>query len=331
MIGDMDTRFGTALHITDQSHEYINAKWEEDKLNSIDFKLMSVPPHDTPILGMVSRPPVQSALQYGYNADFWVEYSSGLVDLSCKNPLKPGENLDTSPPAKGADELEFVVDGSRTLRVDTNATALVVIDMQNFFLHPDLRDHRLGLKCVDPLLRVIPVLREKGVKILWVNWGLTDHELKTLPPALIRGFRRPQSIREGGFGSELPGNFGRLLMRDERNSDLYGPLQDEYIKGQKRGTDFWIHKNRMSALWDRTALDLFLKENGLRTLLFAGVNTDQCVGGTLIDAYYRGYDCILLQDATATTSPTGGFENVIYNAGNSYGFVTDTGRVMAAQ
>ena len=37
--------------------------------------------------------------------------------------------------------------------------------------------------------------------------------------------------------------------------------------------------------------------------------------GTLIDAYYQGYDVILVSDATATTSPDGGYENVIYNAG----------------
>jgi hypothetical protein len=48
----------------------------------------------------------------------------------------------------------------------------------------------------------------------------------------------------GGFGSEMPGNFGRLLMRDARNSELYGPLQEEYLKGKKEGTDVWIHKNR---------------------------------------------------------------------------------------
>jgi len=87
----------------------------------------------------------------------------------------------------------------------------------------------------------------------------------------------------------------------------------------------------MSGLWGyQTALDLFLAENGITTLLFAGVNTDQCVLGTLVDAYFRGYDCIVLEDGTATTSPEGGFENVIYNAGNSYGFVTDTKRVIEA-
>ena len=37
--------------------------------------------------------------------------------------------------------------------------------------------------------------------------------------------------------------------------------------------------------------------------------------GTLVDAYFRGYDCIVLEDGTGTTSPEGGFENVIYNAG----------------
>jgi nicotinamidase-related amidase len=38
--------------------------------------------------------------------------------------------------------------------------------------------------------------------------------------------------------------------------------------------------------------------------------------GTVVDAYFRGYDCILVEDITATTSPTGGLENVAYNARN---------------
>lgn len=73
------------------------------------------------------------------------------------------------------------------------------------------------------------------------NWGLTDSELHTIPPGLVRGFMKGGY---GGFGTEIPGNFGRLLMRGARNSELYGPLQEEYLKGQKDGTDVWIHKNR---------------------------------------------------------------------------------------
>lgn len=68
----------------------------------------------------------------------------------------------------------------------------------------------------------------------------------------------------------------------------------------------------------------------------------------MIDSYYRGYDVILVKDATATTSPEGGFENVCHNLGNvskpplvylkrvlkrfileqSYGFVTDSERII---
>lgn len=61
-------------------------------------------------------------------------------------------------------------------------------------------------------------------------------------------------------------------MQGELNSDLYGPLQEEYETGKKDGKDFWIHKNRMSALSGNqtTSLELYLKENGITTLLLAG-------------------------------------------------------------
>ena len=97
---------------------------------------------------------------------------------------------------------------------------------------------------------------------------------------------------KGGFGAPLPGKFGRLLMRGELNSALYGPLQDEYLKGSEAGTDVWIHKNRyvvrfgedeterlgarMSGIWGgQSELDLYLQSQGIDTLLFSGVNADQ--------------------------------------------------------
>jgi hypothetical protein len=79
------------------------------------------------------------------------------------------------------------------------------------------------------------------------NWGLTPTELTTIPPALARAFTRNKS---GGFGSDLGADWGPLLLRGARNSELYGPLQDEWIKGREAGTDAWIHKNRrVSALF----------------------------------------------------------------------------------
>ena len=73
------------------------------------------------------------------------------------------------------------------------------------------------------------------------NWGLTDHELTTIPPSLVRGFMKGG---RGGFGADLGEPFGRLLMRGEFNSELYGPLQTLYEDGRSEGTDVWIHKNR---------------------------------------------------------------------------------------
>src|ERR1700742_2464506 len=75
------------------------------------------------------------------------------------------------------------------------------------------------------------------------NWGLTEAELLTIPPSLARSFSKGNAL---GFGSELPGGFGRLLMRGELNSDLYGPLQELYLQGQAEGSDVWVHKNRQA-------------------------------------------------------------------------------------
>ncbi|GJE86172.1 isochorismatase hydrolase [Phanerochaete sordida] len=306
---------------------------------------MTSTPHSLNGHGFVKhRPPVPQSTEYGNATNFWVEYPSGLVDLTRTVhlpeaarahdvPEQPDEQVVfegklSIPPLIADKQWEVEVDGDRSLRLSKAHTAIVIIDMQNYFLHPDLRDHPTGLDCVLQLMNVVPALRTLGAKILWVNWGLTDHELSTIPPSLVRGFMKGG---KGGFGAELPGAFGRLLMRNEYNSALYGPLQHLYEQGHTAGSDVWIHKNRMSGLWGpQSALDLYLQESGITTLFFAGVNADQCVLGTIVDSYFRGYDCIALQDCIATTSPEGGLENVLYNCGNSYGFITDSDRVVKA-
>lgn len=68
----------------------------------------------------------------------------------------------------------------------------------------------------------------------------------------------------------------------------------------------------MSGLWtDDAPLHDAIKDR-FRTLLFAGVNTDQCVLGTLVDAYNRGFDCIMLEDCCGTPTP-GGKEVTAWN------------------
>ena len=77
----------------------------------------------------------------------------------------------------------------------------------------------------------------------------------------------------------------------------------------------------MSGLWgDKTLCTEFLEKEGIKTLLFAGVNTDQCVGGSLQDAFTKGWDCVLLSDGAGTTSPDYSQESIEFNCAKTWGF-----------
>ena len=67
-------------------------------------------------------------------------------------------------------------------------------------------------------------------------------------------------------------------------------------------SDIQVAKYRMSGFQD-TMLDSILRNLNVTTLLFAGVNADQCVLCTLQSANFLGYDCFLIEDCSATTSP----------------------------
>lgn len=252
------------------------------------------------------------------------------------------------------------------IRLNADTTALVVIDMQNFFLHPALRrpagsgkeEPTLGETAASKLLDTgIPAARAHGIRVIWLNWGLTEEDLSTMPPSVMRTFgsfpiesskssfpvpselgmirvKDPSLYRglgtdigdvEIGQGESVQG--GRILMRGSWNSSIYGPLEEDYQRHQHESKcdkgDVIIHKNRTSGL-SGTGSDLenFLRSEGITTLLFAGVNTDQCVGSTLMDAYSKGYDCVLLRDATATGSPFGAQKVWEWNVANALGFVT---------
>ena len=125
-------------------------------------------------------------------------------------------------------------------------------------------------------------------------------------------------------GSTVDG--GKLLMRDTWNAGLPPALDAAYREGRslQHCPDVWIHKNRMSGLWGGSSpCTDFLEKEGITTLLFSGVNTDQCVGGSLQDAFTKGWDCILLKDGCGTTSPEFAKECVEFNCARTWGFVSD--------
>ena len=79
----------------------------------------------------------------------------------------------------------------------------------------------------------------------------------------------------------------------------------------------------------QTPLGLFLQENEITTLFFGGVNADQCVWSTFIDAYFKGFDVVYVQDISASTSPYYATQMVLYN-GNSDGFLANSTSLLPA-
>lgn len=80
---------------------------------------------------MTERPHVPAPAMYGDAGNFWVEYPSGLVDISRTSPLPKSSAGNAQPPAIDAkSQMDIHVDGDRVVRVDKKRTALVAIDMQ---------------------------------------------------------------------------------------------------------------------------------------------------------------------------------------------------------
>jgi nicotinamidase-related amidase len=93
--------------------------------------------------------------------------------------------------------------------------------------------------------------------------------------------------------------------------------------------DIRVDKYRMSGFWD-TPLDSILRNLGVTTLLFCGVNADQCVLHTLADGNFLGYDTLLIEDCTATTSPAFCWEATLYNVKQIFGFTVSSQSLLAA-
>lgn len=207
---------------------------------------------------------------------------------------------------------------TKTLHLDLAKTAILVIDMQNDFCHPDGWLAHIGVdvtparKPIQPLQNLLPVLREANIPVIWLNWG-NRPDLMNISANVLHVYN---PTGEGvGLGDALPKNGAQVLMAGSWAAAVVDELE-------QLPQDIRIDKYRMSAFWD-TPLDSILRNLGRTTLFFTGVNADQCVMATLQDANFLGYDCVLVKDCTATTSPEYCWLATLYNVKQCFGFVTD--------
>lgn len=197
--------------------------------------------------------------------------------------------------------------------------ALVVIDMQNDFCSPggwtDASgfDYKACHSAIPGVQRAIDAARAHGMWVIWVYWQ-NRSDLRNLGAPTLYSFKH--SPGQAGIGEEL--EHGPVLLEGSWGARMVDELQP-YI----HDNDVHIHKVRMSGFYG-THLDQVLRTQGINTLFFAGVNTDQCVATTMEAAYLGDYNCVLLTDATATSSPEYCQQAVEFNTENCWGFTMMT-------
>lgn len=173
-------------------------------------------------------------------------------------------------------------------------TALLVIDMQRDFCHPQGYAAQAGLDVarlagpIAQIQRLLQAARGAGCCVVHTREGHRP-DLSDCPPEKLR------RSQQAGAAIGSPGPLGRLLVRGEYGHDFVDELQP--MPGElvidKPGYGAFIH----TTLQDR------LQSRGVRCVVLCGVTTEVCVHSTLREAVDRGYACVTVGDATAASQP----------------------------
>lgn len=172
--------------------------------------------------------------------------------------------------------------------LDPRFAALLVIDMQNGWCHPEGAMTRAGANMsaqqavVPNVRRLIEACRALGMPILF---SIQEH----LPEDVTQQRRR--------IASHLAKRNILPAPRGTWDAELVAPIRDVSRPG-----DYIIVKHRMSMFYS-TTLESVLHMLGATHLVVSGVSTNVCVESTVRDAYFRDYDITVVEDCVAGTFP----------------------------
>ena len=171
--------------------------------------------------------------------------------------------------------------------------ALMAIDFQRDFMEEGGFGESLGndvsrLRAIVPTVQqLFAAFRDRQLPIIHT---LECHkpDLSDCPPA--KRSRGNCALRIGDAGP-----MGRILVKGEPGNEIIPELAP-------RPGEIVIHKPGKGAFFN-TNLDSILKERGITHLIFTGVTTEVCVQTTMREANDRGYECLLIEDATESYFP----------------------------
>jgi len=198
----------------------------------------------------------------------------------------------------------------------------VIIDMQRDFIEAGGFGASLGndvsplRAAIGPCQALLAGARAAGLLVIHTREGHRP-DLSDAPRAKVE--RGEPRLRIGE-----PGPMGRILVRGEPGHALIPELQP-------LGDEPVIDKPGKGA-FHATDLGAILQHRGIENLVVCGVTTEVCVHSTVREANDRGYRCLVPGDCCASYSTE--FHEVglrmIHAQGGIFGWVTDSGRVLAA-
>ena len=177
---------------------------------------------------------------------------------------------------------------SGAISLDPASTALVIVDMQNDFCHPEGYYARVGRDVLPlnaaaaPIAKLLERARDCGTTIVFTR--LVHDESRGAMEE--RHVLRPRRWTASGKRL-LPGTWGAEVI------DELAPRPGELV----------IDKAGYSG-FDDTALEGELRSRGIRTVLLTGVVTYACVLATAFSAFDRGFDVLVASDAVGSWNET---------------------------
>ncbi len=181
------------------------------------------------------------------------------------------------------------------MKLSRENAALLVIDMQRFFLDPDSPSFTCGG------LAILP-----NVKRL-----ITAFRGAARPVIFTRHVHHPEGIDAGIMGWWWQGMCFEGTPESEVHDEI-SPLANEKV----------VLKHRYSAFYN-TDLDTVLRCVRVQDLVISGLMTNMCCESTARDAYYRDYRVFFPADGTGTINEEMHLASLL-NLAFGFAFVTTT-------
>lgn len=178
-------------------------------------------------------------------------------------------------------------------------TALLVIDVQNDFAHPE---GNLSVPGGEDVVRAVNEQIEQAKQAGSLVVYTQDWHPETTPHFEKDGGTWPTHCVQGTWGAEF-------------HSDLVvdGPVVKKGVDGGDGYSGFSV-RDPESGDESATELDRILREQGVEHVIVTGLAQDVCVKETVLDARRLGYDTVVLKNATAAVNLQPGDEQKAYEA-----------------